>query len=137
MINIGNEWIICLMVSRTEEAPRAMGKKVGVNDHEQFPGKLDIIQEAKDDLFGNSMPVGNSPEFNPSIIITINNEKNVDDEEYRLFGMPSSISSSSSEEEEVQMDELSIGEKRSQMGNDDNDDDDDDDEMDDYVGMLF
>ena len=48
MINIGNEWIICLMVSRTEEVPRGMRKgKAGVNDHEEFPVKLVVIQEAE------------------------------------------------------------------------------------------
>ena len=28
LIDIGNDWIICLMVSRTEQVPRGMGKSL-------------------------------------------------------------------------------------------------------------
>ena len=36
LINIGNDLIICLMVSRTEEVPRGMGKKESLMSMNNF-----------------------------------------------------------------------------------------------------
>ena len=46
-----------------------------------------------DEMFPNSMLFGTSPEFNPSLIINVQNDEFKDDEEYRLSGMPSSTHS--------------------------------------------
>ena len=78
------------------------------------------------------MPIGNSPEFNPSTIINVNNQGNLDDEEYRLFGTRSLSDSSEDLVQEVKVDD------DDDHSNDDADDDDDDDEeMDDDAGTLF
>ena len=78
LINIGNDWIICLMVSRTEEVPRGMGQKRKSDEHEQFPVKVSVTEvvDDNDEMFENSMPIDNSPEFNPSTIINMNNQEN-------------------------------------------------------------
>ena len=57
-----------------------------------------------------------SLEFNPSTTLTFNHAKEIDDEEYRLFGTPSSSSLSSPQQSD---DELS------------------EDEMDDDTGTFF
>ena len=98
--------------------------------------KVIITEVVNDDdkIFENSMPIGNLPEFNPSTIINVNNQENLDDEEYRLFGTPSSSDSEDLVEEVNKVDD-------DDNDHDDNDDaatdDDDDEEMNDDVGMLF
>ena len=95
-----------------------------------------------DEIFENSMSIGNLPEFNPSTIINVNNQENLDDEEYRLFGTPSSSDSEGLVEEvnEVDDDGNHHGDNDDAAATDDDDDnandDDDDEEMDDDVGTL-
>ena len=98
MIDISHDWMICLMVSRLEKVPRGMGRKRKHDDGKvvecQFPVNVMVNDNNDDDhdvmMFPNSMPFGTSPEFNPSSIINVQNEEFKDDEEYRLFGTPSS-----------------------------------------------
>ena len=135
------------MVSRTVNKYLEVWGKRKSDEHEQFPVKISVIEVDDDDddddeIFENSMPIGNSPEFNPSTIINVNNQENLDDEEYRLFGT-SSFSNSSSSEDLVE--ELKVDDGDDDHSNNDDADDGDDEEeeekeeeeMDDDVGTLF
>ena len=95
-IDISHDWVIALQVSRIEEAPRGLGKKIKLNPVEkecQFPVSIEVNQNAnpKTDI-DSFMPVSEvSPVFNPSCVLDIQHEedKGDDHEEYRLFGTPS------------------------------------------------
>ena len=45
--------------------------------------------------FEDIMATSKSPKFNPSTMLTFNHAKEIDNEEYRLFGTPSLSSSNS------------------------------------------
>ena len=98
------------------------------------------MDDDDDEIFKNSMPIGNSPEFNPSTIINVNNQENLDDEEYRLFGTPSSSDSSSSEDlvEELKFDDGDDDHSNNDdAAADDDDEEEEEEEMNDHVGTLF
>ena len=147
MIDISRDWMICLMVSRLEEVPRGMGGKRKHDDGKevecQFPVHVMVNDNNDDDddvmMFPNSMPFGTSPEFNPSSIINVQNEEFKDNEEYRLFGTPSSTHSDDDNDGPIEEDDnhqRGDGESNTAIESDDNDDDDDD-EMDDDTGTSF
>ena len=119
-IDISRDWVICLKISRMEEVPRGMGKKRKLSEDEvQFPIDVDVqVNNSVDEGFQNCMPTPQSPEFNPSTMVTFKHAKETDDEEYRLFGTPSSSSLSSPQRS-------------------DKESSDDEDEMDDDTGMSF
>ena len=48
--------------------------------------------------FADIIATSKSPRFNPSTMLIFNRAKEIDDEEYRLFGTPSSSSSNSPQE---------------------------------------
>ena len=145
MIDISKDWIVCLLVSRTEEVPRGKGKPPKKNDaeNEQFPVSVEVEQLDSAEDHQDSLPESGCKNFAPSTVVTVRTEKNsADDEEYQLFGTPSLQSSvdgevqtentsnhtpASSEEEE--------DEPQVDVGNEESDEEED--EMDDDSGMLF
>ena len=146
MIDKSHDWVICLMVSRLEEVPRGMGKKRKHDETEvvecQFSVDVRINDNAVDDddeLFPNSMPSGTLPKSNPSLIINVRTEGLKDDEEYQLFGMPSSTHSDdddvlTAEQGEGDNDDARIEDV---AGSDDDAAVEEDNKMDDDAGMLF
>ena len=138
MIDISHDWMICLMVSQLGEVPTGMGRKRKHDGKEvecQFPVDLMVNDNNDDDvMFPNSMPFGTSPEFNPSSIINVQNEEFKDDEEYRLFGTPSSTHSDDDNDDgRIEEDDNRRGaEEESNTA-----ESEDDDEMDDDTGTLF
>ena len=80
------------------------------------------VVDDDDEIFENSMPMGNSPEFSPSTVINVNNQENLDDEEYRLFGTPSLSNSEDLVEEVNEVDDDDNNHSDNDDGNDDDDD---------------
>ena len=119
-IDIRRDWVICLKISRMEEVQRGMGKKRKLSEYEvQFLIDVDVqVNNSVDKGFQNCVPTPQSPEFNQLTMVTFKHVKETDDEEYRLFGTPSSSSLSSPQCS-------------------DNKSSDDEDEMDDDTGMSF
>ena len=146
MIDLSKDWVVCLLVSRTEEVPRGMGKPPKKNDaeNEQFPVSVEVQQLDSAEDFQDSLSESGCKNFAPSTIVTVRTEKNlVDDEEYRLFGTPflqssvdgevqsentSNHTPASSEDEENKPQVEDVGNEES---------DEEEDEMDDDSGTLF
>ena len=87
------------------------------NIRNQFPAKVEVQFRSDGSCFEDIMPTSKSPKLNPSTTVTFNHAKEIDDEEYRLFGTPSSSSSSNSLQQ--------------------SDDKSSEDEMDDDTGTFF
>ena len=146
MIDISKDWVVCLLVSRTKEVPRGMGKppKKNYAENEQFPVSVEVQQLDSAEDYQDSLSESGFKNFAPSTVVTVRTEKNsADDEEYRLFGTPSLQSSvdgevqtentlnhtpASSEDEEDEPQVEDVGNEES---------DEEEDEMDDDSGTLF
>ena len=146
MTDISKDWAVCLLVSRTEEVPRGMGKPLKKNDaeNEQFPVSVEVQQLDSAEDYQDSLPESGCKNFAPSTVVTVRTEKNsADDEEYQLFG---TLSLQSSVDGEVQTENTSNHTPASSedkedepqvedVGNEESDEEED--EMDDDSGTLF
>ena len=101
MIDISHDWSICLMVSRTtEEVPRGMWRKrkiggehvIEKSNFQQFP--IDAQMNDNPSEESGHMLVCGSSEFASCATIKFKHSAPTDDEEYELFGSPSSSASS-------------------------------------------
>ena len=73
MIDISKDWVVCLLVSRTEEVQRGRGKPPKKNDAEnkQFPVSVEVQQLDSAEDYQDSLPESGCKNFAPSTVVTV------------------------------------------------------------------